>query len=71
LPNETPASSASLWFDSFVAAPSRKFTFTSVGGSLKDWRIATIVAGLPAISRPEKLDAPVTAWWRPVATSTR
>ncbi len=65
------ASCASFWSESFVAAPSFVDTATSVGGSVNDWRIATSVAGLPAIASEEKLEFAVTACCVPFATSKR
>jgi hypothetical protein len=52
LPKAVAASCASLWSESFVAAPSFSETATSVGGSVNAWRSATSVAGLPASASP-------------------
>jgi hypothetical protein len=54
-----------LKVDSCVTVPSRGAMRTSVGGSLKDWRSATMRAGLPATATPEKLEPRVTGSMRP------
>src|SRR6476620_10144977 len=66
-----PASASSLKVVSFFAAPVRGESATSVGGSVKLWRIATNALPLLASASAPYEDAPVTAAGTPPSSLKR